>query len=72
LRFIIDRSIFFTGGAPGGIGRRSSQRIQRKGQGMIIITYGEKVVNAVWWVITSVITLYLLYGVYNTFEVITR
>jgi hypothetical protein len=39
---------------------------------MIIITYGEKVVNAVWWVITSVITLYLLYGVYNTFEVITR
>lgn len=39
---------------------------------MIVITYGEKVVNAVWWVITFAITSYLFYGVYNTFEVITR
>lgn len=38
----------------------------------MVITYGEKVVNSVWWVITSAITLYLFYGVYNTFEVITR
>jgi len=39
---------------------------------MIVITYGERITNAVWWVITSAITLYLFYGVYNTFEVITR
>ncbi len=39
---------------------------------MIVITYGEKISNAVWWVITSTITTYLFYGVYNTFLVVTR
>lgn len=39
---------------------------------MIAITYGEKLWNAIWWVITSAITTYLFYGVYNTFLVVTR
>jgi hypothetical protein len=37
---------------------------------MFVTTFGETVSNAVWWVITSAITLYLFYGVYNTIEVI--
>jgi hypothetical protein len=39
---------------------------------MIVITYREKLTNAIGWVFTASITLYLFYGVYNTFEVITR
>lgn len=71
MRFIIDGSIFFTQGAPGAVSRRVSQGVIQKGLAMVI-TYGEKVSNAIWWVITFAITTYLFYGVYNTFEVITR
>ncbi len=39
---------------------------------MIVITYGEKVSNGFWWVVTSTITLYLFYGVYNTISVVAR
>ena len=39
---------------------------------MFIMTYGEKITNAFWWVVCSVITLYLFYGFYNTILVVTR
>ena len=39
---------------------------------MIAVTYGERISNTVWWFITSAITIYLFYGVYNTFLVVTR
>ena len=39
---------------------------------MIVITQGERIVNGTWWVITTAITSYLFYGVYNTVEVILR
>jgi hypothetical protein len=37
---------------------------------MIVITSGERVSNAVLWVFTATLTLYLFYGIYNTIEVI--
>jgi len=39
---------------------------------MIIITYRDKVTNAILWAFTSVITLYLFLGVVNTILVVTR
>lgn len=39
---------------------------------MIAITFRERVSNAIWWVITSSITLYLFLGVINTIIVVTR
>ena len=37
---------------------------------MFVLTSGEKLSNAVWWMITSTITSYLFYGIYNTVVVI--
>ena len=39
---------------------------------MIIVTNRERLSNSLGWVFTSVVTLYLFYGVYNTFQVVTR
>jgi len=39
---------------------------------MIIITVGERVSNAFWWVFTSSITLYLFLGIVNTVIVVSR
>ena len=72
MRFIIDSSIFFTEGVAGQAGGPESGQDQQKGRFMIVITYGEKVTNAFWWVVTSAITLYLFYGIYNTILVVTR
>jgi hypothetical protein len=39
---------------------------------MFVLSSGERISNAVWWVFTATVTLYLFYGVYNTIEVMTR
>ena len=39
---------------------------------MIPITFGERVSNLFWWVVTSSITLYLFLGIVNTIIVVTR
>ena len=72
MRFIIDKGIFFTEGVTGQACGPASRKGQRKGHIMIVITYGEKVSNGFWWVVTSTITLYLFYGVYNTISVVAR
>lgn len=39
---------------------------------MIMITFGERLSNAFWWVVTSSITMYLFLGIVNTIIVVSR
>jgi hypothetical protein len=39
---------------------------------MINLTFGDRVSNAFWWVVTSSITMYLFLGIVNTIIVVSR
>jgi len=39
---------------------------------MLNITFGERLSNAFWWLVTSSITLYLFLGIVNTIIVVSR